>query len=492
MNKLFLSLSLLSLSLCAACGSGGNAFSQGSGGSGHLTNASLNGQYVYQLSGNDLTSGASVEYREAGVFVADGNGHITSGTDDFSEGTSGASNSSISGSYSVGNDGTGSITLSFSTGGSISLAITLVSSSKLYLIENDAGLNAAGLAEKQDSTAIASAPNGAFVFKFHTTSTSQGSAALVGVMNVSAGVVSSGSSEDANRGGTSTSLTLTSGLFNGPTGMGRGSGSFTDNSGTTSFNYYIVDANNIRFLVSTPGINGIGRAEAQSSTAALTGSYAFGSKGDDSYALGGVVTVGQLIASGGSITSGTYDAVQDGNPVANAPFTGTYTSTGGRTVVSLSTGIQQVFYTVSSSRAFFLTMVDPTDASNVEDGTADLQQSSSFSNASVKGQFAFVMKGLTGIGSFIDRVGWLQWDGVSALSLSEEANSSTTGLGGQPFGILTGTYSITSNGRAAGTINNFSLSSNDFVVYLISGTDGYLLQNDAGEEINGKMSQQVQ
>jgi hypothetical protein len=369
----------------------------------------------------------------------------------------------------------------------------LVSSSKVYLIENDPGLNAAGLAEKQDGTAIASAPNGTFVFKFHTTSTSQGSAALVGVMNVSAGVVSSGSSEDANRGGASTSLTLNSGLFNGPTGMGRGSGSFTDNSGATiSFNYYIVDANNIRLLVSTSGINGIGRAEVQSSTAGLAGSYAFGSKGDDSYALGGVVRVGELTASGGSITSGTYDAVQDGNPVANAPFTGTYTSVGGRTVVTLSTGTQQVFYTVSSSRVFFLTTVDPSDTSNVEDGTADLQQSSSFSNASVKGQFAFVMKGLTSISSYIDRVGWLQWDGAGAVSLSEEANSSTTGLGGQPFGILTGTYSVASNGRATCTINNFSQSSNDFVVYLISGTDGYLLQNDAGEEISGKMSQQVQ
>jgi hypothetical protein len=35
-----------------------------------------------------------------------------------------------------------------------------------------------------------------------------------------------------------------------------------------------------------------------------------------------------------------------------------------------------------------------------------------------------------------------------------------------------------------------SLTNNDFVFYLISGTDAYVLQNDAGVQISGAISKQ--
>jgi hypothetical protein len=486
MKTLALSLSLISLSLLTACGSTNGSLGGGSG-TGQYSNASLSGQYVYQISGEDLNQG-SAQYREAGVFIADGKGNITGGSDDFSEGSSGAGNTSISGSYNIANDGTGGMVLNFASGGSVSLAVTLISSSDVYLIEADTTLNASGLAEKQDSTAIASIPSGTFVFRIQTTSTSQGSAAMVGGMTVASGGVSG--SEDLNRAGASSSATLTSGLLNSPDSFGRSSGTFSDSTGVTlSFNYYIVDSNNMRFLVSTPGVNGLGSAEMQTSTAGLSGSYAFGSKGDDSYSLGGVKTVGRFTASAGSITAGVYDSVQDAVPIAGASFSGTYTSSNGSSVVTLGSGVEQVFWTVSSSRAFFLTTSDPANPSNVEAGTADLQQSASFSNASLKGQYAFSMEGFDATNNFfVDRVGWLQWNGSGTLSLSEEVNDS--GSGGQISGILSGSYSVASNGRATGTITSFSQSPNDFVVYLVSGSSGYLLQNDAGLEISGKMSQQ--
>jgi hypothetical protein len=487
MKKLALLLSLMSLSLLTACGSS-NGLNGGTG-TGKYSNASLSGQYVYRLSGEDLNQG-NAQYREAGVFTADGKGNITGGSDDSSEGASGAGNSSISGSYNIASDGTGGIVLNFSSGGSITLGATLISSSQVYLIETDTTLNASGLAEKQDSTAIASIPSGTFVFRIQTTSTSQGSAAMVGAMTVASGVISG--SEDLNRAGASSSATLTSGLLNTPDSFGRSSGTFSDSTGVTlSFNYYIVDSHNIRFLVSTPGVNGLGSGEMQTSTAALSGNYAFGSKGDDSYSLGGVQTVGRFTASAGSITAGAYDSVQDAVPTANGSFSGTYTSSKGRSVVTLASGVQQVFWTVSSSQAFFVTAADPADPSKVEAGTAQLQQSAAFSNASLKGQYAFKMAGFDATNSFfVDRVGWLQWNGSTTLSLSEEVNDS--GAGGQASGVLSGSYSVASNGRTTGTVNSFSQSSNDLVVYLVSGTSGYLLQNDAGLEISGQMSQQQQ
>ena len=76
---------------------------------GNFSKASLNGQYVYQIEGFDFSTNLSgVAYREAGVFTADGNGNITSATDDFSEGNTFLTTSST-GSYDISNDGTGSL-----------------------------------------------------------------------------------------------------------------------------------------------------------------------------------------------------------------------------------------------------------------------------------------------------------------------------------------------------------------------------------------------
>jgi hypothetical protein len=80
----------------------------------------------------------------------------------------------------------------------------------------------------------------------------------------------------------------------------------------------------------------------------------------------------------------------------------------------------------------------------------------------------------------------LHWDGSSKLSLNEFANNAGTG---NTSGILSGTYSVTnsSNGRVTGLINNVS---NNLVFYMISGSDGYVLQNDSSWEVSGTTSLQ--
>jgi hypothetical protein len=492
MKKLFLPLGLFSLMFCGGCGSSGpGPFIP----KGNFSNASLKGQYVYQLSGTDTTNGVNAfPYYEAGVFVADGNGNLTNVSDDFSEGatptlTTGA------GTYSIKNDGTGSLTLNNALG-TVTLAVTIVSSSKAYLIEADAGLNSSGMAELQDSTATSSAPGGTFAFRLHTANTSQMfslSAASVGVFTASGGTVSTGTM-DVDRGGTlnngtASPLTFT-GSFNAPPNLGRGTGTFTDSSNTTlSFIYYVVDANNVRFLSSSSGLLGIGRAEKQSSPA-LSGSYAFGGRGDTvNNGINAVDTVGAFSASGGSITTGAIDAVEDGSNLSTTISGGSYTTTAnGRATVTLNASsgtVQATFWMVSPSRGFFLIT---NDSNAVEDGTLDLQ-SGTFTNATMNGQFAFMMDGFDTT-QLLDRLGTLTWDGTSKLTLNEVANSSATGQGAISPGVLTGNYSVSSNGRAVGTINNLSLTNNDLVFYLISGSDAYLLQNDSGVQINGMISLQ--
>jgi len=480
MTKLYLSLGLVSLLFCAACGSS-NGTVTGFIPKGNFSNASLNGQYAYQIKGFDFQNSVSgVPYREAGVFTANGSGGITSATDDFAEGGTVVTTTST-GSYSIGNDGTGS--LSFNNGlGTINLAVTLVSTAKVYLVEGDSVLNAGGLAEKQDTTSIAAAPSGTFVFREHDIDALQ-SVGSVGAFTVSGGTVSAGGA-DVNRAGVLSSLTFTGGSFNAPDPVtGRGSGTLVDNSpATSSFFYYIVDANNIRFLSDNVGIIGSGRAEKQSGTPALSGSYAFGSEGDTINFLSSVNSAGRFTASGGNISGGARDTVQDGSTAPNVAFTGTYTqAVNGRAAVALSTTANNnlVVWMVSPARGFFLV----NDPNTVQEGTLDLQQSATFSNATMNGQYAMVMNGFDA-GGAKDRIGTLQWDGSGKLVLNEFTNAA--GVVTVPI-VLSGNYSVSGNGRTSGSIS--TLSSN-LIFYLVSGSDAYLIQNDTGVQISGTVGKQ--
>jgi hypothetical protein len=486
MRKLFFLFVLMVSGLGIGCGTGDGV--RGFVPRGNFSDGSLSGQYVYQISGIDFSTNFNgIPYREAGVFVADGNRHITDGNDDFAEGSRGVASNKVTGSYDVNNDGTGKITLN---AGSVTLtfAITLVSSSKLYLIEADAAFNASGIAEKQDATAIAAVPVGTYVFQMHSVSSVQLPTGNVGRITISNG--SATGNENVNQNGISNSLNITGGAFATPDAtLGRGTASLTDSSPATSgFIYYIVDARNIRLLASDPGITGLGRAEKQSASPALSGSYAFGSRGDTkSLGINGSQTVGRFTAHGnGTIDSGALDAVQDGNSIYNGSFTGTSsTLSNGATQISLTgsgISIQAVVWLVSSARGFLLI----NDPNKVEDGTLDLQQSASFSNSSMNGQFALLMDGFD-LQANLDRVGTLQWDGNRHLTLNETVNS---GSGAQSGVVLPGTYSVDTNGRAVGTITDLSLSTGDIVSYLISGNDAYVLENDPGTEISGAISKQ--
>jgi hypothetical protein len=478
MKQLSFALGFLALAFCLACGSGSSnrIFIP----KGNFSNASLSGQYVYQISGFDFrNNGNGLPYREAGVFVADGNGNITGGADDFSAGSAGVSSSSLSGVYAINNDGTGQIILN-----GLTLDITLVSSSKLYLIEDDTFLNAGGTAEKQDTSAITAPPSGTFAFRMHVENASVPSAS-VGALTITAGSVT-GKEDVLALGGTLGSQAL-SGAFNAPVSFGRGTATLNDGSTSLQFFYYVVGPGKFLLLSKDADVIGTAQAEAQSgapfATGSLSGSYAFGSKGDTAASLGGVNSAGRFSAGNGAITAGVLDSVKDG-ATSNISFNaGTYTvdSGTGRVDVTLnaSRSIHEVSYLVSSSRAFFL--ID--DSSKVEDGTLDLQPSSSFSNASLNGQFAFVMDGFDAT-TPKDRVGTLQADGNSGLTLNEVVNAG--GAISVP-GPLSGTYSVSTNGRTTASISG--LSSN-LILYLISSNDAYIVQSDSGTEISGTISKQ--
>jgi hypothetical protein len=320
------------------------------------------------------------------------------------------------------------------------------------------------------------------------------SSATVGALTSTNGTTVTGTIDVLDNDTLFPQLTLTSGTFTAPDSNGRGTLVYTDSTSiTTAYQYYIVDANTFWLMGSDPTILGTGNAEKQAGgSLTLAGNYAFGSSGDTDATLGGVRSVGVFTASAGAISGGALDSVQDGASVLDEPFTGTFTQNGGRVDATFTpTGgspVQEIFWMVSPSRAFFLVAA----TNKVEDGTLDLQQQNTFSTTDLNSQFAYaiVMDGFN-TSNLLTRVGTLFADGKGNLDLVEEANSfvpgSLPGLINDP-GTLPGTYQVRNDGRVTASIS--TLSSN-LILYMVSPGQAYILQNDPNVEISGQVALQT-
>lgn len=476
-----LAFSLILLGFCVACGGGGSNTSPEVAQHGAFSDASLKGQYTYYLTGTIVASGT--KFSEAGVFTADGHENLSRGIDDLNQ-SNGQSQFAIQtfGNYAINKNGIGTVTLNrLPPGqGTITLAVTMITASQIYLVGADGLTNSFGVATRQGSSTFAS-PSGAFAFHLH--SNRPAGVATIGAITVDGGQVTGGS-EDQNLGGAVKSLTLTGGTFDPPDSTGRGTGSLIDSDlSTLRFFYYVIDANTINFLPQDSNVIGVGRVEKQSGTftnGSLFGDYAFGSRGDT--ALDGVRTVGRFYSDGaGNLSFGAFDSVRDGATARGTFNTGTYTtmSPDGRTAVVLNSSsgtILEVFRMVSAQRAFFLI----NDGTKVEDGTMDAQTVNTFSNSTINGQFSFVMDGLD-LNGLVDYIGTAGWSGTGKLSLTQVANRQ--GVVKSPTS-LSGSYSVASNGRVAAKVDGISGA---LVFYLISGSDGYLLQSDPFAEVDGSM-----
>jgi hypothetical protein len=84
----------------------------------------------------------------------------------------------------------------------------------------------------------------------------------------------------------------------------------------------------------------------------------------------------------------------------------------------------------------------------------------------------------------------VQLDGASKVTINELANASDPNIGGvNAPGILSGTYTISSNGRISGGAANAN-GGFDFVMYGVSGSQAYALQSDPGVITSGTFERQ--
>ncbi len=293
------------------------------------SNAMLNGPYVFLVQGVD-SNGA---YAAVGTIVADGSGAITAGQQDYADVSIQAGPDSVTGSYSIGTDGRGSITLDVNNpnlphNGVETFSIAVTSADHSLIIQFDGTATSSGVLDRQAASGLdANAIDGAFAF------TAQGvdvvnqvplSRGGVLLMSASSGAIASGKYFENDAGTTSTSSLA--GTVTAPDGFGRGVITF---SSGLHFAYYAVQGQVLRLVeedlpASMTGGSmygqGLAGMNATFSNSSLSGNYAFSEAGGS--VNGTLSLAGQFSADGaGNFSAGVAD-VNDGGTATFSSITG--------------------------------------------------------------------------------------------------------------------------------------------------------------------------
>ncbi|HEX9345069.1 MAG TPA: hypothetical protein VF900_04045, partial [Candidatus Acidoferrum sp.] len=121
-----------------------------------VNNAELNGNYAFTFSGMSGNGSFSSVFAAVGRFTADGVGNLTNGQLDTNAVGGGGAAQAFTGTYSIGADNRGLMTLNFS-GSSAKLAFAMLANGNAQFIEFDAsggaGTIGSGTMEKADATA---------------------------------------------------------------------------------------------------------------------------------------------------------------------------------------------------------------------------------------------------------------------------------------------------------------------------------------------------
>jgi hypothetical protein len=284
------------------------------------SNAMLNGPYVFFVQGADSNG----NYCAAGTIVADGNGSITGGEQDYSDASLQAGPDAVTGSYSIGSDGLGSITLnvndtSLPNNGVETFSVAITSATHALIIQFDGSATSSGSLDSQAASALdSSAISGAFAFIV------QGADYMIYVpvsyggvlvMSASLGTIASGT-YFANEGGTISSDSFT-GSMTAPDSYGRGTITF---SMGLIFSYYAVQGQVLRLVgenspYAMTGGSMFGQGEAGAgatfSNSSLAGDYVLFESGGT--VAGTLALAGQLSADGaGHVGAGVVDTNDGG------------------------------------------------------------------------------------------------------------------------------------------------------------------------------------
>jgi hypothetical protein len=462
----------------------------------------LNGQYAFLVGGYDGDGNAAM----AGSFTADGNGNITKGIADynFSSGGFVGTDLTFTGTYSVGSDNRGSMTITvssprvFSSGFSQTFSFSLGSFSsgiaargRMVELDNEE-IWASGILAKQDPTGFSTAAiTGGYAFGLSGTASSGFPLNAIGRFTASDGSLTAGLTDVYGLGlAENGSGTVTAGLRLPFTGIyqvstnGRGTAVLTftgQDPAFANFSFYVVSPSEMLFIETDTCQSGIctfkggisGEALQQSggpfTASSLNGPAVFNLTAAGSNATGGSTAVGQEIFDGIGNVTGIKDENSNGVVTSGQAFDGNYTVDAdglGRGAIVLG-GVQQSFYLASPGRAFVI------DTGSYDEGTFDPQNGGPFNDASVSGTFA---------------LGTLPWPFNWTFS-PVAGIISATGSGGilgtsdcicGSDSSFSGSYAVSGNGRTTMTITPDSGSRSTWVFYFSSASMAVGIDVDGG------------
>ncbi len=213
-------------------------------------NSYLTGQYACLLNGYVDADGS--RWAMLTSVTADGSGHLSSGVFN-SNSKAGVGTGTLVGTYSVGSDNRGVMTVTATPGGTFTYTLAANSvaagpSTTIHLVEFDdagtspSGQHGDGTCYKQDTNAFVSGTlSGGFAFGMTGESGSGTPRATVGRLSMSGGTISNGVIDQA-KGGTYQHATFT-GTYLAPDSNGRFTMALVTPGGTANFVSYIIDAN---------------------------------------------------------------------------------------------------------------------------------------------------------------------------------------------------------------------------------------------------------
>lgn len=469
------------------------------GGTAAFSNASLQGPYVFQYQAiSTAMAGAQVPVMAAGRFVADGNGAITTGSEDLNDGTASQIQTPVfTGTYTVQQDGHGTLTLNLPAG-SVTFSLALRADGSASLMTTPDNLIGFGQLARQDATALTPASlAGTYAFQRVGNTNISGTVgpfASTGVLTLDAsGGIASGS-EDANNQGTIHPNLTETGSYAVAGVPGRVELTLHGPDGDTHFAAYRASSSRM-FWVETdfPSPVTTGELDRQTggalSVATLSGNAVFRLMGTSLEHI--VADAGLWHADGsGTISSGQVDENNTGAIASAVQISGgTYqVGTDGRFTLTLqpaSGGSIALAGVLISPQRGFLTGVEPTLTRHGEFFLQSAPASSSgFSLSDLNIALSGVLTGVTGQGPQTLSL-QLRTDGAGGLGGIAQAHVTGTTTPNQVAG---GTYTLDPTGRGVVTLT-LNGTSRHFAFYW-SGTHAVLVNQEGSELLSGTLASQ--
>ncbi len=506
--------------------------------------------FTFYASGEDILEGGDT-YSIAGVFSITADGTVTAGEQDYNNGDGDTSpqpgGDTITGGSLVFNpDGSGNAILLLNTnngalgnGGAETFAISFPNPNHALITQFDGSATSSGSLDLQTATAL---PDGAFSFVAYGQDGSGNFLSVVdgGIFTVTAGAIAG--TVDVNDGGNFTLNTAFTGALGTPDSFGRGTIT-NDENFPTSFNYYVVGPECIRFVDVDASDTAVGSAYSHGDS---EGSFSNASIGQSVFSIGASGLASSFYAGAGQFTtdaggaakpksnSKTHSAIPEGGLNVNTfngvgdineldealdiavPISGTYTlASDGYGSMAFAAGFGDV-------GAFGVYAVDPTlniqDPNNTSDGggalvaemdanlagIGSIVPQTDITTASFEGSYAFAAQGNTDIDG--DEFDFL---GTASMSSDTEAFAGSGSLG-DPFaaifegGVLSDTVSFAATAVPDGvnpgryTFSPLALTGPDidgeffltFGIYQASGGQLFWVDiDDSGIEAGGSLQQ---